>query len=139
MGMLKCDGCRMFVWSSYCKVDADDSKDYPSCPSNGDETKCELYPERRKNAQERLEAEIARRIDVEWIDFDKQKPVHGDSVLGIDTEEKIEVYQYSDEWSSCLMKFEGNIKVFNITHWTFLPKPPKYDFCSYGERKDNDI
>ena len=135
MGMLKCDGCRRFTWGSYCKVDGDDRK---ACPSNGDETKCELYPERRKNAQERAEAEMARRIDVEWFDFDKQKPVHGDSVLGIDTEGKIEVYQYSDEWSSCLMQYGGNIKVFNITHWTFLPKPPTDDFCSYGERKDNE-
>ena len=138
MGMLKCDGCIRFVWGSYCKVDADDSKDCPSCPSNGDETKCELYPERRKNAQEKAKAEIDRCIDVEWFDFDKQKPVHGDSVLGIDTEGNIDVYQYSDKWSSCLMKYDGNIKTFNITHWTFLPKPPKDDFRSYGERKDND-
>ena len=134
MGMVKCDGCRRFVWCSYCKVDGDNRK---VCPSNGDETKCELYPERRKRAQERLEAEMARRVKLEWYDFDNQKPVHGDCVLGIDSDGNIEVYQYSEEWSSCLMRYDGNIKVFNITHWTFLPKPPKDYFCSYGERKDN--
>ena len=136
MGILKCDDCRRFTFGSYCIVDADDHK---SCPSMGDETKCEHYPERRKNAQERLEAELSRRVAAKWYDFDKQKPVHGDCVLGIDTDGNIEVYQYSKEWSSCLMKFDGNIKAFNITHWTFLPKPPKDDFCSYGERKDNDL
>ena len=122
--MLKCNGCRKFVFGSICKVDGDNRKE---CPSNGDETKCEHYPERRKQAQERLEAELARRVAAKWFDFDKEKPVHGDEVLGVDTEGRIEVYQYSDEWSSCLMKYDGNIKAFNITHWTMLPKPPKED------------
>ena len=27
-----------------------------------------------------------------------------------------------DDW---LMRYDGNIKVFNITHWTLLPRPPK--------------
>lgn len=120
--MLKCDGCRKFVWNSYCKVDENNRKD---CPSHGDETKCELYPERRKNAQERLKAEMERRVNLEWYDFDKQKPIHGDCVLGLNTEGEIEVYQYSEEWSSCLMRYDGVVKTFNITHWTFLPKLPK--------------
>lgn len=122
--MLKCKGCRRFVWGSLCYVEGEERK---ACPSNGDETKCELYPERRKIAQEKAEAELSRRIPAKWFDFEKQKPVHGDSVLGIDTEGDIEVYQYSEEWSSCLMRYEGNYKAFNITHWMPLPEPPNAD------------
>ena len=120
--MLKCKGCRRFTWGSLCYAEGEERK---SCPSNGDETKCELYPERRKSAQERLEAELSRRIPAKWFDFEKQKPIHGDCVLGIDTEGNIEVYQYSDEWPLCLMRYDGNLKVFNITHWTHLPQTPK--------------
>ena len=120
--MLKCNGCTRFVWGSLCRVEGETRK---ACPSHGDETKCELYPERRKEAQKRLEAELSRRVDAKWFDFDKQKPVHGDCVLGIDSQGQMEVYQYSDEWSGCLMKFDGNLKAFDITHWTLLPKPPK--------------
>ena len=120
--MLKCKGCRRFTWGSFCYAEGEDRKE---CPSQGDETKCELYAERRKNAQERAEAELSRRIPAKWFDFDKQKPIHGDSVLGIDSEGNIEVYQYSEEWYNCLMRYDGNIKVFNITHWTLLPRPPK--------------
>lgn len=120
--MLKCKGCRRFTWRSYCYAEDETRKE---CPSHGDETKCELYPERRKIAQERWEAELSRRVAAEWFDFETQKPVHGDHVLGIDSQGDIEVYQYSEEWSSCLMKFDGNLKAFDITHWTLLPKPPR--------------
>lgn len=120
--MLKCKGCRRFIWGSLCYAEREERK---ACPSNGDETKCELYPERRKIAQERAKAELDRRIPTEWFDFEKTKPVHGDSVLGIDNEGNIEVYQYSEEWPNCLMRYDGNIKAFNITHWTLLPRPPK--------------
>lgn len=119
--MLKCKDCRRFTWASYCNAAFEERKE---CPSHGDETACALYPERRQMAQEREVAELSRRITAEWFDFEKQKPVHGDSVLGIDTDGKMEVYQYSDEWSSCLMQYDGNIKTFNITHWMPLPKPP---------------
>lgn len=120
--MLKCKGCRRFTWGSYCKVDGDDSKD---CPSMGDETKCEYYPERRKSAQERAEAELSRRIPAQWFDFEKQKPVHGDSVLGISSTGEIEVWQYDEEWPGLLIKYDGLVKIANITHWTPLPRPPK--------------
>lgn len=122
--MLKCKDCRLFTFASYCCVDGETHKD---CSSRGDETKCELYPERRKNAQERLEAELSRRVAAKWFDFEKQKPVHGDCVLGIDTEGQFDVYQYSEEWSGCLMKYDGIVKVFNITHWMPLPELPKED------------
>lgn len=122
--MLKCKGCRRFTFGSFCHVEGEKRQ---ACPSNGDETKCEIYPDRRKNAQERLEAELSRRVTAKWFDFDRQKPVNGDCVLGIDTEGNMEVYQYREEWSGCLMRYDGNIKVFNITYWTLLPKPPKED------------
>lgn len=118
--MLKCNGCTRFTWGSRCRV-GDERKD---CPSNGDETKCELYPERRREAQERWEAELSRRIPAVWYDFEKQKPVHGDCVLGLSSDGEMRVYQYSDEWPSCLMQYGGNIKIFDITHWMPLPQLP---------------
>ena len=120
--MLKCKGCRRFTWGSFCLTEGEERV---ACPSNGDETKCELYPERRKIAQKRAEAELSRRIPAKWFDFEKQKPVHGDSVLGLDFEGTLEVYQYDEEWPNCLIKFDGNLKAFGITHWTLLPRPPK--------------
>lgn len=119
--MLKCKDCTNFTWGAFCRAHKSIRQ---ACPSNGDETKCGLYPKRRRDAQERLEAELSRRVEAKWFDFDKQKPAHGDCVLGIDTEGNMEVYQYSEEWSSCLMRYDGNLKAFNITHWTALPKSP---------------
>ena len=70
-------------------------------------------------------------MDVKWFDFDKCKPSHGETVIGIDTEGNMDIYQYDEEWSGCLMQYNGAVKAFNITHWTFLPKPPDAnDSCS---------
>lgn len=95
------------------------------CACRGDATKCELYPDIRQDAIEKREAELNRRYPAGWISFEEQKPVHGDEVLGIDSEGKIEVYQFSEEWPSCLMKYDGVVKQFDITHWMALPKAPE--------------
>ena len=72
-----------------------------------------------------------KNMDVKWFDFDKCKPSHGETVIGIDTEGNMDIYQYDEEWSGCLMQYNGAVKAFNITHWTFLPNPPDAnDSCS---------
>lgn len=69
---------------------------------------------------------IAHGVTVqEWIPFDDVKPKDGESVLGITTEGEMEVYQFDANWQTCLCQYDGNVKVFNITHWMPLPQPPK--------------
>ena len=60
-----------------------------------------------------------------WINFDKIKPADGQWVLSIDTDGKMETMYYDKNWSSCLCKYDGCLKTFNITHWMPLPEPPK--------------
>lgn len=119
--MLKCEYCVRFAWGSKCNK----NEERQECVCNGDATCCELHPEVRLQATERRSAELSRRTPVEWFDFEKKKPVHGDEVFGIDTDGKMDIYQFSEEFPGCLMKDEGIIKVFNITHWTYLIRSPE--------------
>lgn len=60
-----------------------------------------------------------------WISFDRKKPKHEQRVLGIDSEGRMEVYEYDKDWPECLCQYGGGVTVFNITHWMALPEPPK--------------
>ena len=119
--MLKCVYCTSFTWDCICRKD-DQRKE---CSCKGDATKCELYPDIKQDAIEKREAELNRRYPAGWINFDEQKPVHGDEVLGVDSSGNMDIYQFSEDWPNCLMKFNGNIKQFDITHWMALPKAPE--------------
>ena len=59
-----------------------------------------------------------------WINFDEVKPEDGQYVLSVTSEGVMEVLYYDKDWSTCLCLYDGAIKVFNITHWMPLPKPP---------------
>ena len=61
----------------------------------------------------------------DWVNFDETKPADGQWVLSIDSEGNMETMYFDAKWSSCLCKYHGNFKTFNITHWMALPKPPK--------------
>lgn len=60
-----------------------------------------------------------------WISVEDRYPNDGDSVLTIDSEGVMEVYQYDIDWPNCFVKWDGIVKIFNITHWMPLPKPPE--------------
>lgn len=60
-----------------------------------------------------------------WYDFNKKKPKEGQYCLTIDSEGKMNVYYWEVKWENCFQKYGGNLKVYNITHWMPLPKPPK--------------
>ena len=61
----------------------------------------------------------------EWIPFDEIKPKDGQSVLGVTNEGEMEVYYFDVNFETCLCKYCGMVKTFNITHWMPLPQPPK--------------
>lgn len=61
----------------------------------------------------------------DWFSVEDRYPNDGDSVLTIDSEGVMEVYQYDIDWPNCFVKWDGIVKVFNITHWMPLPEPPK--------------
>lgn len=61
----------------------------------------------------------------DWFDFDKDKPDDGQWVMAIDSEGNYDTYYYDKDWENCLCKYDGNLKVFNITHWMSLPEPPE--------------
>ena len=77
------------------------------------------------------EIEFAQTIDViperEWISVEERLPEDGETVLTISSELEMEVYDYDSEWEGIFQKFNGSIKVFNITHWMPLPEAPKIE------------
>lgn len=63
----------------------------------------------------------------DWINFEEVKPSDSQWVLCIDSSGKMETMYYDKKWENCLCKYDGNYKVFDITHWMSLPKPPEDD------------
>lgn len=120
--MIKCKDCFRTTFRDRCFAHGKEE-----CKCQGKEIDCDFFQERREAARIALDKEMERRLYMEWIDFEKQKPPHGDSVLGIDTDGNIEVYQYNSEYSNSLQKWEGIFRQFSITHWLPIPKPPKED------------
>lgn len=59
-----------------------------------------------------------------WVDFDKEKPMDGQYVLAVTSEGEMEVLYFDEDWPNCLCQYNGNLKVYNITHWMSLPKLP---------------
>lgn len=62
-----------------------------------------------------------------WISVEERLPEDGETVLTISSELEMEVYDYDSEWEGIFQKFNGSIKVFNITHWMPLPEAPKIE------------
>ena len=61
----------------------------------------------------------------EWISVDERLPNDKQEVLTIDSQGKMEVCFYEEQWEGIFQQYGGLTKIFNITHWMPLPEAPK--------------
>ncbi len=95
-------------------------KDESFCGENCDHN-CRYY----EQAEHLYNAGYRKERQGEWVSVEDRLPEDGMTVLTIDTEGKNEVCFYQKEWEGVFQQCGGLIKIFNITHWQPLPKPPK--------------
>lgn len=74
-----------------------------------------------------LQAELRRATDAlpQWISVEERYPEHGETVLTIDSEGVMDTYDYDADWPTWFVKWGGLCKIGNVTHWMYLPEPPK--------------
>lgn len=79
----------------------------------------------RLNAE--LQAELRRATDALplWISVNERYPEHGATVLTINSEGTMDVYDYDENWPTWFVKWGGLVKIGDVTHWMYLPEPPK--------------
>lgn len=59
-----------------------------------------------------------------WINFDEIKPLDKEHVLAVTSDDEMLIAYFDKDWQHCLCQYEGNIKIFNVTHWMSLPELP---------------
>ena len=63
-------------------------------------------------------------MNTEWISVEKELPKNDTSVLG-HTKYKDIFVMYYDKDESCWYDSMEHYNIANITHWMYLPEPPK--------------
>lgn len=96
------------------------------CSCGGDRTKCDFYPEVREKALSEIEPEFG-----EWISVEYNKPKNNGYYLCWYMKSKC---GNKEEWQIDKFYWEDNLWLFhhnrfnvadNVTHWMYLPEPPK--------------
>lgn len=93
------------------------TKECEECSCGGDETKCDFYPEVRKNGRKKKAPKFGQ-----WISVEDRLPENSNDVL-VYGDEVVSV-GYKNRFSQTLISHEFEDKQ-HITHWMPLPKPPK--------------
>lgn len=61
----------------------------------------------------------------QWISVKEYMPEDGDTVLTVDTADRMEVLDYDIRFPDAFCGCGGLYKVYNVTHWMPLPKLPE--------------
>ena len=102
------------------------TRECEECSCGGEESKCDFYPEVRKNGRKKREPKFG-----EWISVDDYSPKKNGYYLCWHMMSKC---GNKEDWQINKLYWEDNIWLYHhnafkiaehVTHWQLLPQPPK--------------
>ncbi|MBO7731592.1 MAG: DUF551 domain-containing protein [Methanobrevibacter sp.] len=101
------------------------TKECEACLCGGDESKCDFYEYKRKNATPNTTNADSMKEKLYWVPLTENLPDKSGHYLGVINGETHEVY-YDHEshiWVDPVEEWEDWTRF--VTHWMSLPEPPK--------------